>query len=398
MSAYPSLLCMRRNIWRGLQSASDQEISDGLAFYPGAHGLCEFFSRLYPHLGLCSCHIAGIYAALSPMNTWDTNVANVLDVLRYRSMVESNRGCLPSHAPVLKVNTTHINKLKALRIAQGAHPLSVLRGDKVLAFYRAIADPSDTSSIPVDRHLINLALGTIPNKRAQADLAHDRTLYSRIERVYTELGARESIGNRVASIAWFVQRRIERTGQVPILHPDAPVCCGKLMWSHGRLRSGKRTFYCSSCKSTQRPTRCLRIVRTPEGWKLQHGTEGLRVWTDSKGRRCVTLPAQHPYTIPPSAHGKSPGYQRLARFLIAEQLGHLPRSDEHTHHRNGLTDDSPSSLDLVAVAFHGQIHASAAFVARDEMGRFKPLDPPEGFYDWPRRGAVLGNAARTHTG
>lgn len=386
-----SLRAMRLNIWAGLQSATPQEIADGLAFYPGAHGLCRLFAHLYPDLGLCSCHVAGIYAALSPMNTWDANVANVLDVLRYRAaIVEHNRGSLPFKTTPLSVNTTDTNRNKALAIARGAHPLSILRGDKVRAFYRAIADPSDTTPIPVDRHLINLALGTIPTKAEQSTYSNDRALYARIEKVYTELGTREGLGNRLASIAWFVQRRIERTGQRPLLHPSAPLCCGKLMWSHGRQR-----FYCARCKSTQRPSYCLRILRTPEGWKLHTGTDGLRVWSDSKGRRCVTLPAQHPYTIPPNAQGKSPGYQRLARFLIAEELGYLPRPDEHTHHRRGLTDDSLSSLDLVHVAYHGQIHASAVYVARDEQGRFKPLNPPEGIYDWPRRGAILGNAART---
>jgi hypothetical protein len=374
-----SLRAMRLNIWAGLQSATPQEIADGLAFYPGAHGLCRLFSSMHPDVS--TSHIAGIYAALSPLNTWDTNVANILDVLRDWSAAS--------------VNTTDANLHKALRIRCGEDPDKVLVGRKVRAFYRAIADPDDTRPIAVDRHLINLALDIVPSKSEQSTLANDTKLYTRVERVYTELGIREGLGNRLASIAWFVQRRIERTGQRPLLHPSAPLCCGKLMWSHGRLKSGTRTFYCSRCKSTQRPAHCLRIVRTPYGWKLHTGTEGLRVWSDSKGRRCVTLPAAHPYTIPPNAQGKSPGYQRLARFLIAEELGYLPRPDEHTHHRRGLTDDSLSSLDLVHVSYHGQIHASAVYVARDEQGRFKPLNPPEGIYDWPRRGAILGNAART---
>ena len=71
---------LRSNIWRGVLSASEQEIRDGMDFYLGAHGLCRMFARIFSVSVSC---VAGIYAALSPMNGWDTNVANVLDVLRF---------------------------------------------------------------------------------------------------------------------------------------------------------------------------------------------------------------------------------------------------------------------------------------------------------------------------
>ena len=371
-------LTMRANIWRTLHLATLQEIHDGLSFYPGAHGLCRLFSLSHPPL--TPSHIAGIYAALSPMNTWDTNVANILDVLRDYSAAS--------------VNTTDTNLHKALRIRMGEDPEHVLKGRKVLLFYRCLAD-HDNTTLPaaIDRHLINCALGIFPDKTAQSRYASDPELHSRVEEVYQDLGEREGIGNRLAAIAWFVRRRLDRQGQQPIHHtpaltPIPPVCCSHTMHRHGPGR-----YHCPTCRSTSRPEPCIRLVRDPDhGWVRRYGTEGYKLWENGKGRRCVTLHPSHPYA-------NSAGYQYLARFLIAEHLGHLPRPDEHTHHVNGkLYDDRVDNLELVAVAYHGQIHASAAFVGRGMDGRFVELDPSipppvAGFVDWPRAGAVLGNAA-----
>lgn len=394
-----SPLRMRQNIWHTLHLASPQEISDGLAFYPGAHGLCRLLSHV-SHLSyfpITARHAAGLYAALSPMNTWDTNVANFLDVIRDFSSAS--------------VNTTDTNFHKALQIRMGEDPEHVLKGRKVLSFFRSLASPDNWHQPPaIDRHLINCALGLFPTKQDQSRLASNPELYSRIEDVYVDFGHREGIGNRLASIAWFVQRRLSRKGERPIpshtssspLPPIGPVCCQRTMHGHGKdARSGRRMYLCPVCGSTVRPETCWRLVRvpgtpaTPTGWTRAWSSEGYKIWPDDKGRTCVTLPLSHPYA-------NSAGYQRLARFLIAEELGYLPRSDEHTHHQNGkLHDDRIDNLELVAVAYHGQIHASAAFVGRGEDGRFKELDPseippapPGGFVDWPRYGAVLGNAAK----
>lgn len=166
---------LKRNIWRGLLCASDQEIHEGMHFYEGAYGLCRFFSRAHPDVS--PSQVAGIYSALSPMNTWDTNVSNILEVLR--------------DGTAASVNTTDINLHKALQIRVGAAPLDVLQGRKVRAFYRAISEPEDTTHVPVDRHLINLALGVFPDKNMQSRLASDRDIYTGVENAYLDLGRRE---------------------------------------------------------------------------------------------------------------------------------------------------------------------------------------------------------------
>lgn len=183
----------RRNITRVLHSATQQEIVEGLTFYEGAHGIC----RLLCAVGAKSVeHAAGIYAALSPMNTWDLNVANCFDVLR---------------GDVSRVNTTESNRLKAARIADGEHPEEVLKyGRKVLSFYLCIAHPTYRYIVPVDRHLIRVAIGDHVGNASLSKIA--KAEYSRIEKVYLDVGLEEGeLGNRAASIVWFVKRRMDES-------------------------------------------------------------------------------------------------------------------------------------------------------------------------------------------
>lgn len=194
---------MAERIERALSCASDQELRDGLDFYPGAHGLCRAFSRFHPHLFISAESVAGIYAALSPMNGWESNVANVLDVLRFGADA--------------RVNTSRPNLVKAVAIRNGGLPLEVLRGRKVTAFWRGIAFPDDLSALPIDRHLINLALGLAPDKNVQSRLASDPAIYHAVEEVYGALGDKHGMGNRLASIAWFVQRRLSRDFQLAMV-------------------------------------------------------------------------------------------------------------------------------------------------------------------------------------
>ena len=127
-------------------------------------------------------------------------------------------------------------------------------------------------------------------------------------------------------------------------------------------------------------------------WIETLSTKGLKVWRDEKGRACVTLGRQHPYA-------NSAGYQRVARFLIAEELGYMPNSMDHTHHKDrDKRNDSLDNLELINTAYHGQIHASGVCVGRGVDGRFVSLeyesaDGEIAEFWWPRRGAILGTEA-----
>lgn len=350
---------LRSNIWRGLLCATDQEINEGMSFYEGAHGLCRLFASIYR---TTTSHVAGIYAALSPMNTWDTNVANIVDVLRY----ERNPSQIDSP---LSVNTTHKNRDKALAIARGADPLTVLGGRKILAFYRAIADLNDRSSVPVDRHLICLALGRKITSNLELSATLRGNLYSRIESAYLDLGRREGLGNRLASIAWFVQRRIAND-QIPLYHPDSPVCCNRAMWTQGAYR-----FQCGQCKRTRiRETGITpkRKYDLPPTILTDYAIPRSILSVNSKGRLIIYLGTGHRYA-------RSGGVNYLARYIVESHLGHRLRSDEHVHHHNGIQSDCRlSNLEVWLAERHGRHHARTQllYMFRDEKGRFKSSEVP----------------------
>jgi len=355
MIRLPSQRQMRLNIWHALLSASDTEITEGMSFYHGAHGICRMISRLTNGQVPVS-HVAGIYAALSPMNGWEENVANIFSVIREQD------SC--------KVNTSHPNRLKALRIYHGEHPLQVCRGRKVTAFYHSIADPFDTSHIPVDRHLINLAMGWKLGKNDLSRAASTRELYDKIESVYQHLGQREQLGNRLASIAWFVQRRAQ-SGQAIIPHHLSPVCCLKPMQSQGQK---PRRFLCSTCHrsrtvsldiANQKPVRPPSTEFPP--------VDGCRVIL-SRGhkRKIILLGKGHKFA------NKS-GWQFLSRYLVMCETGELLRPDEHVDHINRhKLDDDLSNLRVMLAQRHGKHHVYLAELAggRGEDGRFRKYDRP----------------------
>lgn len=347
---------LRRNIWDGLCRASDQEIIDGMDFYPGAYGLCRLFSTIYstPHHPLLPFHIAGIYAALSSMNTWDTNVANILDILRDWSSAS--------------VNTTDINFHKALAIRCGADPLDILQGRKVRAFYQCIATPDDVSAPPaIDRHLINLALGVIPDKNLQSRLASNPEIYSKVEAAYLSLGRREGIGNRLAAIAWFVQRRISRSGQIAFYHPSSPICCNRPMWIQGA-----KFFQCGQCKRKRSRSRSLPKRPLPSNILTDTPISRDLLSINDRGRIIIYLGVSHPLA-------RSGGVTYLARYIVESHLGHRLHRDEHVHHHNGIQSDCRlSNLEVWLAERHGRHHAKTQllYMFRDDQGRFAPSRVP----------------------
>ena len=78
---------------------------------------------------------AGVIAALSPMVSWSNNER----LARYALL----HGRAIGHFPA--------NCAKANRIMYGEHPLSVLGGHKVRAFYRCILDPENPEPVLAPR-------------------------------------------------------------------------------------------------------------------------------------------------------------------------------------------------------------------------------------------------------
>ena len=121
---------------RHYETADAAIVEAGRAWYKNARAVIRTLANRYEVSEACA---AGIMAATSPRVHWKRNIALTELFLagKYR------RGCFKDNAR------------KARRIVAGERPLSVLRGDKVRAFYRALT--GDSSAAVVDVWMLRAA-------------------------------------------------------------------------------------------------------------------------------------------------------------------------------------------------------------------------------------------------
>lgn len=102
---------------------------------------------------------AGVVAALSPLNTWESQVRFTPEIIR--------KGLAGEWIPGAGFTS---NKEKAIRILCGEKPLNVLGGDKVRNFYRNLT--GDWEAVTIDRHAVNVAGWTGPAWDKRPDNKH----------------------------------------------------------------------------------------------------------------------------------------------------------------------------------------------------------------------------------
>ena len=123
------------NITAVFDRATQDEVEDGLFWYPRAHQIAR---EIAPTVEAG----AGVIAALSPMMTWDRNIM----LAREAFATGVAQGGLSK------------NVAKAQAIIDGADPLDVLGGDKVRTFYGNIVNPWG-DGVTIDRHAYDIAVG-----------------------------------------------------------------------------------------------------------------------------------------------------------------------------------------------------------------------------------------------
>ncbi len=149
------------------RAADKPTVRAGMAWYADAHGAAASLDPADP------ARAAGVIAALSPRIQWARNLE-----LAARA-----------YADGAATGTLGASCRAANKILDGAAPLDVLRGPKVRAFYALIADPSDASTVCVDRHAIDIALGVRMTGAEREGYVLDRGgLYDRFVRAYQRAG------------------------------------------------------------------------------------------------------------------------------------------------------------------------------------------------------------------
>lgn len=178
------------SVW---MQATLTEVDAGLSWYRDAHAIAHAFSPTDVRKG------AGVLAALSPMTPWDRNI-----MLAARAFEDGEAS-----------GTLFSSVAKANRILAGEDPLDVLGGGKVRAFFMCIAEPDNDSSVCIDRHAFDVAVGQITNNNTRGALSrvgvYDRFAESykvaaKIIEVETEFSV---IPSQVQAVTWVTWRRLK---------------------------------------------------------------------------------------------------------------------------------------------------------------------------------------------
>lgn len=161
MNTFPSSAILTRNITRVFRSATAEQLSLGLTWYAVALRLATALSTQY---GMPVRHVVGIIAALSPLNSWGSNVSLATRLIDQGGLSSGYLG-----AGLRKANL----------ILRGADPESVLKSQKVAAFYDCILNGGQTDAVCVDRHALAIALNA-----PQADTRLTAKGYAEIAAAY----------------------------------------------------------------------------------------------------------------------------------------------------------------------------------------------------------------------
>lgn len=182
------------NIAQSFYSASDEEMSGGLDWYPRAY---QFAVELSNETGLTIEQCAAVLAVTSPGVSWGIQHSYTLGFIN---------GVLDGKAPrKVKGPFYGANKEKAARIILD-EDFSALHGPKVEAFYRNIM--GNHSLATVDRHALRVALARDCEPHECAELLSARSR-KRVEVLAAYHLAAKNLGYEVAlvqAVTWCVWR------------------------------------------------------------------------------------------------------------------------------------------------------------------------------------------------
>lgn len=182
-----------RNITRLFREASISDIESGMQWYQDAYNVADALATKY---GYDVPTVAGVIAALSPLQSWGANVNLAARFLEAGGLTS---GYLSE------------GLRKAQRILDGADPLAILTSSKVSNFYRSIVS-AGMDGVCIDRHAYSLSVATryagggiptlTPKRYAQV-----AECYVRAARILSKEYELSISPAQVQSITWVLWRR-----------------------------------------------------------------------------------------------------------------------------------------------------------------------------------------------
>jgi hypothetical protein len=174
-----------RNILKVYRSATDEQHSEGMAWYNSAHNLAFVIGRGDVWKG------AGLISAFSPLTPWWRNVE--------LAVTSAQTGVARSDT---LSNSTRI----AQSILDGAHPLDVIKGQKTRAFCENIALNGISDNVTVDVHAYSIAHY---RAIASSDIKLGKQLYRTIAQCYVRAAKREGVSpTQMQAITWVAWRSL----------------------------------------------------------------------------------------------------------------------------------------------------------------------------------------------
>jgi hypothetical protein len=149
------------NILAVFRRATPEQYVAGRNWYREAYSIAR---ELDPHNPE---RAAGVIAALSPQQQWDTNVHFA------RLTFEMGFAC----------GSTLDNRAKAQFIYDGEDPLKVLTSNKVRNFYLNIINPT-LPAVAVDRHAFDIAVGQVTDDKTRTRYLTRKGGYERFANAY----------------------------------------------------------------------------------------------------------------------------------------------------------------------------------------------------------------------
>ena len=194
-----------RNILAVYSLASKGEEVEGREWYTRANRVAASIASEH---GITTNKAAAVIAALSPSNRWERNMVDAENLVR--AFTIGGR----SEAENVKCATYGKMKDKAIRILEnktgGDDFATILKGQKITAFYHCIMGATDTVCVDGHAYCIwfgdRMVLADVPNigKRMYAEITSD---YVEAARILTEAGTPMTC-YELQAVTWVAWRRL----------------------------------------------------------------------------------------------------------------------------------------------------------------------------------------------
>ncbi len=193
---------MVHNITTFMKEASQDQISEGLSWYPRGYEIVKHYSKRFNKRPE---QVAGIISALSPGTNWAQNLVDAENLMRG----------LHFNVPLESITTTtyaNTNRTKAGKIwlpdRNEAEIYKLLLGvsktvNKTSHFYVNLLHPQNNSHVTVDRHTFRIALNTLESPPIYMTEKRYRHISQAFKLAGKQLGYR---GLEIQAITWIIFR------------------------------------------------------------------------------------------------------------------------------------------------------------------------------------------------